>query len=69
MKKKIISILKKNNVGISNQKIVNEFDSLQILDIVFDLEQHFDIKIEIDDIKFSNFTDLNKIESLINKYI
>ena len=38
-------------------------------DIVFDLEHHFDIKIEIDDIKFSNFTDLNKIESLINKYI
>ena len=68
MRKKIINILHKNNVQISNQKIINELDSLQILDLVFDLEQNFNIKIRIDDIKFTNFTDLNKIESLINKY-
>lgn len=68
MRKKIINILQKNNVKISNQKIINELDSLQILDLVFDLEQNFNIKIRIDDIKFTNFTDLNKIESLINKY-
>lgn len=68
MRKKIINILQKNNVEISNQKIINELDSLQILDLVFDLEQNFNIKIRVDDIKFINFTDLNKIESLINKY-
>lgn len=68
MRKKIINILQKNNVQISNQKIINELDSLQILDLVFDLEQNFNIKIRIDDIKFTNFTDLNKIETLINKY-
>ena len=68
MRKEIIKILQKNNVEISNQKIINELDSLQILDLVFDLEQNFNIKIRIDDIKLTNFTDLKKIESLINKY-
>ena len=33
MRKKIINILQKNNVQISNQKIINELDSLQILDL------------------------------------
>lgn len=69
MRNKIINILQNNNVDIANQKTINEFDSLQILDIVSDLEQTFNIKIEVDDIKFSNFTDLDKMESLINKYI
>lgn len=69
MRNKIINILQNNNVDIINQKKINEFDSLQILDIVTDLEQTFNIKIEVDDIKFSNFTDLDKMESLINKYI
>ncbi len=67
MREKIIKILLNNNIDISNKKI--EFDSLQILDIVSELEKTFKITIQMDDIKFSNFSDLEKIESFINRCI
>lgn len=52
MQKKIINILKKNNVQISTKKIISELDIVK----------------EIDNIRFSNFTDFNKNISLISKY-
>lgn len=69
MKAKISSILENNNIKIINNKIQNDFDSLQILDLIADLEKSFKIQISLDDIQFSNLSDLDKIENLVKKYL
>lgn len=67
MKEKISKILKNNGIKVINNKVQNDFDSLQVLDLISDLEKSFKCKISLDDIEYSNLSDLDKIENLINK--
>ena len=66
--KKLKNILKKINKNYKeDQSIENQFDSIQMLDLISNLENAFKIKILSKDINSKNFYKVNDLKKLIKK--
>lgn len=66
--KKLSKILKKINKNYKeDQSIENQFDSIQMLDLISNLENSFKIRILSKDINSKNFYKLNDLKKLIKK--
>ncbi len=66
--KKLSKILKKINKNYKeDQSIENQLDSIQMLDLVSNLENTFKIRISSKDINSKNFYKLNDLKKLIKK--
>ena len=66
--KKLSKIIKKINKNYKeDQSIENQFDSIQMLDLISNLENSFKIKILSKDINSKNFYKLNDLKKLIKK--
>lgn len=66
--KKLKNILKKINKNYKeDQSIENQFDSIQMLDLISNLENAFKIKILPKDINSKNFYKVNDLKKLIKK--
>lgn len=67
IEKKIIKTLKSINKNINlNNNLSDQFDSIQFLNLILEIEKNFKIKIKESEIKISNFKNINNIKSLIN---
>tara|TARA_X000000950_G_C13594535_1_gene528765 strand:+ start:86 stop:307 length:222 start_codon:yes stop_codon:yes gene_type:complete len=67
IEKKIIKTLKSINKNINlNTNLSDQFDSIQFLNLILEIEKNFKIKIKESEIKISNFKNINNIKSLIN---
>ena len=65
---KLSKILKKINKNYKeDQSIENQLDSIQMLDLVSNLENAFKIRISSKDINSKNFYKLNDLKKLIKK--
>ena len=65
---KLSKILKKINKNYKeDQSIENQLDSIQMLDLVSNLENTFKIRISSKDINSKNFYKLNDLKKLIKK--
>ncbi len=73
MQEKLLEILRKVNKAIPDDPTVNLLanhllDSFDMVNLVTDIEEEFSIELDPEDILPENFTSLQKIQELVEKY-
>ncbi len=73
MQEKLLEILRKVNKAIPDDPTVNLLanhllDSFDMVNLVTDIEEEFLIELDPEDILPENFTSLQKIQELVEKY-
>lgn len=75
LKERIIEIINEiSGYSVAEQEDINLFDegilsSLAVMQMVGELDEAFDIDIDIDDVTYANFCSLASIISMVKKYV
>ena len=72
MKEKVLNILQSVNESIiDGANLINEgiVDSFEVVNIVMELEEAFDIEIDAEDVVAENFETVDAIVALVGKYV
>ncbi len=67
IRKAIFKIAKNKKINIKKINFSENFDSLQLLDFVEEIEKFFKIKISEKDINYKNFSSLKNLKKIIKK--
>jgi acyl carrier protein len=67
IRKVIFKIAKNKKINIKKINFSENFDSLQLLDFVEEIEKFFKIKISEKDINYKNFSSLKNLKKIIKK--
>ena len=68
IRKVIFKIAKNKKINIKKINFSENFDSLQLLDFVEEIEKFFKIKISEKDINYKNFSSLKNLKKIIKNY-
>ena len=72
MKEKVLKVLQSVNESITDgANLINEriVDSFEVVNIVMELEEAFDIEIDAEDVVTENFETVDAIVAMVEKYI
>ena len=72
MKEKVLKVLQSVNESITDgANLINEgiVDSFEVVNIVMELEEAFDIEIDAEDVIAENFETVDSITALVEKYV
>lgn len=72
MKEKVLSILQGVNESITDgANLISEgiIDSFEVVNIVMELEEAFDIEIDAEDVVAENFETVDSITIMVEKYV
>ena len=72
MKEKVLKVLQSVNESITDgANLIDEgiIDSFEVVNIVMELEEAFDIEIDAEDVVAENFETVDAIVALVGKYV